>query len=184
MPARMLHQPRSSLQRIIIADPGVADVETLLWGGADDAPLTLLAGDRPPLAEIDEAICSRRFIIEIRIFALAYRGGLHFSSASVTTDDLLLNADAIRHWRSHLADDAAIQLHACECAADDAEFVGALERLSGAEVALTVLNATDASPHRQLDDGMTGFSIAAPLSTATALRHVNALETPTFGENP
>ena len=176
------HQP----QRLIIVDPAVADIDCLLSELSDDTAVAVLRGERTPLQEISEVICSQIALQEISIVAHGFPGGLSCRNGSVTVDDLLSHAGEVQAWRTHFGQDASLNIYGCEAGADKAgsEFVATLERLTGARVAAasTVLGHTATGQNWRLDVRSEDFPVVAPFSATAMQRYAHTLMTPLFGE--
>ena len=151
LPGQLAEEHR---REIVFVDDSVGDVQTLvggILGGRDAGPeievIRLTAGS-DGLQQIGEALAARSAIDAIHIVSHGGAGMLLLGDAAIDAGTLLERAGEVRGWSSALTEGADILIYGCDVAGSDegAEFVAALSRLTGADVAAS----DDATGNRML----------------------------------
>jgi len=129
--------PMARTSEILLLDPGVSDIETILGNLRPEVEAILLDPVRPAARQMAAALAEERHLAAIHVIAHGALGRVSFGAGEWSTETLLRDAGDLSAIGRALGEDGELRLWSCDTAAGlaGAAFVGALARTTGAYVA-------------------------------------------------
>src|SRR5438128_7618204 len=126
-------------REIAFIDPTVSDLDSLLAGLRPDVEAVVLSGSRRATAQMANALQQRSDLDAIHIIAHGRAGEVSFGAGPLSLESLDEHVEDLRAIGQALGEHGRLSLWSCETGQGGrgADFVDALMRASGAEVAAT-----------------------------------------------
>ena len=138
--------PVSMPSDLVVVDPGVEDLATLLDGIPGGAEIAILSDSRGGIEQITELINAHAQVRSLHVISHGNVGELRLGDQRITVQDLEQQSSQIQSWADRLVEGADILLYGCHVGrgAVGQRFVSRLAQLSGADVAAST-NVTGSS---------------------------------------